>query len=85
METKHTQGPWEAVGVNVWHKENMGFRVADCRGENVDQACANARLIAAAPDLLEALLAVKKHGYLAGDNAQLVDAAIAKATTSAIP
>ena len=55
--SKHTQGPWETSsdGVPDWHTqisvyaESSGERVA-----TVFQTEANARLIAAAPDLLKA-------------------------------
>ena len=91
----HTPGPWEAAGSYVRTKRTAsggGFFVADCWRSwdpaNVEfafdgsEADANARLIAAAPDLLESLrMAVK---YLKGENMGSVmlpkfDAAIAKA------
>jgi hypothetical protein len=56
---QHTPGPWELVCGD----ENNIFdyvRIADrrliiCEGRSKDEANANARLIAAAPELLEAL------------------------------
>lgn len=62
METKHTPGPWEAhrgTEVNYLPPDsNMAYRVAymDMSGNGVvgQRHAANARLIAAAPDLLEA-------------------------------
>lgn len=64
---KHTPGPWVAnnqhAGPTVWRVEsdasgypNDGWCVADAL--HGPEAEANARLIAAAPDLLEALLGV---------------------------
>lgn len=70
MTTKHTPGPWETeeevfnayenmTGIYVRHVESGRIcqTFANCL-VNTDEACrANARLIAAAPDLLEALTA----------------------------
>lgn len=56
-EAKHTPGPWTAVGNVVVHAQGVGPRyLADCNSVDVPrpQQAANARLIAAAPDLLEA-------------------------------
>ena len=66
--SKHTTGPWEAginpkwiLGGSNFHvvrpKEEFphGLWVADCGRPGDDEAEANARLIAAAPDLLRAL------------------------------
>ncbi len=65
--SKHTPGPWMA---NEWRASENGEEVArgweivkdgyllpmaDCDSENYEESTANARLIAAAPDLLEAL------------------------------
>lgn len=52
--SKHTPGPWIAKGDNVY-EENEPGRIAKTCGGTDEQAAANARLIAAAPDLLEAL------------------------------
>ena len=67
MKAQHTPGPWQA-GINpaggfsnsivvrpTWHFPH-GDWVADCGSGNDDSECmANARLIAAAPELLAAL------------------------------
>ena len=56
MKAKHTQGPWILeYGVNV--KSVKGDFVASCggSGRDINISIANARLIAAAPELLEAL------------------------------
>ena len=62
MPRKHTPGPWRLVGIRgVVMATNQNspselICVADCRTVDVttDEALANARLIAAAPDLLAA-------------------------------
>ena len=57
--SKHTPGPWEAkretdyVPAQVWAE---GRQVAEVYGESREVRAANARLIAAAPELLKALL-----------------------------
>ena len=52
--SEHTPGPWEVQGDLVVRPD--GYSVAECQAQEVDgQYYANARLIAAAPDLLEAL------------------------------
>lgn len=65
MKTEHTPGPWKAEQANGCDETAMfvtgnGCTVAACYGDWHDQAPdseqrANARLIAAAPELLEAL------------------------------
>jgi hypothetical protein len=72
-ETKHTPGPWhvrvvedctgEEVGVYSGG-EAMAMLIADC-GYPCPANNANARLMAAAPDLLEALLALWR-GFMDG-------------------
>ena len=66
MSTTHTPGPWIADGGCVWDSENglvattrdraddLGFDAARLKPSEA----ANARLIAAAPDLLAALKAI---------------------------
>jgi hypothetical protein len=62
---KHTQGEWESAGIAIkdsrdpifYHIDilcNDTIRVARSSGVGRDLAIANARLIAAAPDLLDA-------------------------------
>ena len=61
--TQHTPGPWTQPETkrthNRWHVEGGGRLVAAAGGPqfaiSADEADANARLIAAAPDLLEQL------------------------------
>jgi hypothetical protein len=97
MGTKHTPGPW-AVAVDIFDNDGMpetaiqamngGATVAvalDFGLNNPDMRQANARLIAAAPDLLVALNAlVAAHGSILdlreSDELKLARAAIAQAT-----
>ena len=59
-KVKHTPGPWETINLNVYHNYPTRQKVADCFvkkpfGVYDGGECeANARLIAAAPELLEA-------------------------------
>jgi hypothetical protein len=75
--TKHTPAPWMAVNDRVNNASHFG--VAQVLSMPMDKAMADARLIAAAPDMLAAL-------YLAEQNATdrtalaAIRAAIAKAT-----
>jgi len=62
MTSKHTQGPWIAKGMDVIKdRSELGPKcweqIASCSApdKNFERASANAALIAAAPDLLEAL------------------------------
>lgn len=59
-QTQHTPGPWERIGNLVrgpyamGDKDKPGIMIAECPQSDPD-ASANARLIATAPELLEAL------------------------------
>jgi hypothetical protein len=80
-ERKHTQGPWVADGdqVEVQAEFNDGYRICDVFGPDYK---ANARLIAASPDMLEALrLASQSAGfqYMTHETRLKIDNAIAKA------
>jgi hypothetical protein len=58
METKHTPGPWHADWDDngQWYIEPLGVTGTKLRGDSGDCVeAANARLIAAAPELLKAL------------------------------
>ncbi len=95
MDSKHTPRPWCAnakhSGPSVWRVEvesaawfNDGYIIADLWGPDAE---ANAHLIAAAPDLLDALIstrdslqAMADEGIVAQDSWPTLDAAIAKAT-----
>lgn len=69
MNTKHTPGPWKQVvaietvrgmvyGINAWCDLPEYNRAQDCRIAEAFSFPANARLIAAAPDLLAALVEI---------------------------
>ena len=89
QDLEHTPGPWEADGFEVYAFEECEYHpVADCtptkscREKYIGEA--NARLVSAAPDMLEALILC-----IYGDIEDTVDhllkakAAIAKATGGA--
>lgn len=90
MDTKHTEGPWEVIE----YGPNAGaVRIGEIivegayRGGDSDVlSLVDARLIAAAPELLEALMLVEERfgahciDPLPMDLCELVVAAIAKAT-----
>lgn len=52
--SKHTPGPWVLDG-EAWVVTVATKRYITCEGRNAEEAEANARLIAAAPEMLEAL------------------------------
>jgi hypothetical protein len=96
-EAKHTPGPWhfetalmeKADHLNVWEVNGIGHVAAVSKGLTPDPSAeANARLIAAAPELLESLIdalgwlesAIDCEADLSG-----IEAAIAKATGRATP
>ncbi len=87
MEAKHTPGPWEpeaGVARGAWIQGSNGNWAALACGETDEEARANARLIAAAPDLYEALqqaLAVHGNGYSWGPAAE---AALAKSSSRGV-
>lgn len=55
--TKHTPGPWTARGPLVDIPNGPSAIRCSDTGETSEQDCANARLVAAAPDMAEALKA----------------------------
>ena len=98
MSTQHTPGPWiltteptEVEGVNVHFSIDSHTHISICGGQSQehmkdaiyeDECRANARLIAAAPELLEALKELVEYMAAAGFDVSLdaARAAIAKAT-----
>ena len=72
MVQNHTPGPWRVEAgptsnsfdlyTKGWHFGNYEDMSLDC-GWGVNTPCANARLIAAAPDLLEAAIAIRMIGH----------------------
>jgi hypothetical protein len=90
MATKHTPGPWVRPAVQTIRAANGRLIARVDAGGTITgtEVVANARLIAASPDLLEALTLFEAF-YPIGINLELDDAvrkaraAIAKATGSA--
>lgn len=97
METKHTPGSWKirpnSVGGFGFYIETVDQShdktfIGDVGGglHTQPEIEANAKLIAAAPDMLNALIEVKAHlvraGYRTGGRiGKIIDEAIKKATT----
>ena len=55
-ESKHTPGPWTGGNSRVW---GAAFEICEVKnGMGTPTACANARLIVAAPDLIDELVGV---------------------------
>jgi hypothetical protein len=78
MSAQHTPGPWRALYTRV--DDASGYQVChgDLHGKGEATNAANLRLIAAAPDLLAALIAIyDRHNAETMSQAR---AAIAKAT-----
>ena len=68
----HTPAPWTVDGTTTARNLDVigeGGRVAmlDCDDSDTDTLEANARLISAAPELLEALLSILEHSREFGD------------------
>ena len=92
MNRQHTKGPWQFGSSNddSVYKRNIGgsdgYHVAVASSREDDEVDANARLIAAAPDLLEALQSIVdmdvayQRGPKVEDAVEVARAAIAKAT-----
>jgi hypothetical protein len=88
MQTSHAPGQWVVKSLSVYTDYGAGHRhkVADTRQPLFTRECqeANARLIAAAPDLLAALQAIMGDpdavDHILHLDAVAADAAIAKAT-----
>jgi hypothetical protein len=88
VSTQHTPGPWKLR--HVPERFDGSTYCVDWSDDQEEVAEivhgeANARLIAAAPDLLEALQACFEYGAMTGDDwvADRAEAAIAKATGEA--
>lgn len=85
-QTKHTFGPWFQHRQYVSDKESFaiednGMRIGETPNFIIDaENEVNARLIAAAPELLEALIHAKNQ---ISHPDQMIDEAIAKATGAA--
>lgn len=88
MDTKHTPGPWFTNDAGYLIVGGENFLVARVTSYDDEETDANARLIAAAPQQHDALLAVLyAPGFESLDDAtkNAVRAAIAKATGAKIP
>lgn len=90
---KHTPGPWtdnKDIRVRGHGSIGLGLCFVNCEPDSPSdiEARANAHLIAAAPDLLEALHVVGMSAgwqYLTFETRALIEAAISKATGSPAP
>lgn len=84
METKHTQGEWKVSPANKTRVlVDRDILISDARVTipiGREEAEANAKLIAAAPDLLEALKYVKRFLVSTEVDINFIDQAIKKAT-----
>ena len=75
MNAKHTPGPWNNdCSGNITHQD--GQPIAFVNWTAYDAGQANASLIAAAPDLLEALVAIDNALRAAWSNGSLPDSVI---------
>lgn len=84
MTTKHTPGPWRFNPVGEVRGADWNVVICDTYGNGDDDvADADARLIAAAPDLLAAcemaLLDMRYYATVHGESITAIEAAIAKA------
>lgn len=91
----HTKGPWVANGTEVWSAKSMRFNLTTCGTPLIATVAthdgtegsfpyeANARLIAAAPEMLSALqvaeLALRERGLSATGEYKQIEDALAKA------
>jgi hypothetical protein len=74
--SKYTAGQWEVIMNHYVISKHDAITVCHTGGATQEEAEANARLIAAAPDMLKALEAVQAQSW---NWLALVDSAIAKA------
>ena len=88
--TAHTPGPWHQAGIANRDPHFMrevraedGSSTAWCGRYPAEEAWANARLISAAPELLEACLAARALTPDGTHTAGVLDAAIARAIGAA--
>ena len=92
MDTKHTPGPWESDGLNIGRPVNdfgMELVARAWPTSTAEEDRANARLIATAPELLEAANRMvsawdepsSSSVHMRADAIEMLRAAIAKAVT----
>lgn len=89
-ETKHTPGPWVIYDAGIWPGIDgqtgtviifgIDGEEAGVKGDGRDDAMANARLIAAAPELLAALIKIVKDWDGEPEDVHEAALAITKAT-----
>lgn len=83
MESKHTQGEWkvERIYKNPFSIDTL-YIINTGVPQSIKESEANAKLIAAAPELLEALIEVRQHmtAHIPEKIFDLIDNAIDKAT-----
>lgn len=93
MTVKHTPGPWgvypDCPNTMVYCDDKAGSRVADCSSETTDlskeEKEANAKLIAAAPELLEACIKARSAFLTSEPEYDLLTEVIEKATGHKYP
>jgi len=87
---KHTPGPWEKRSIPkckraIYRKDKKGLCISLVLGDNLkEQADANARLIVAAPEMIEALIKIYMHSDLYPIDSDYVINLIEKATGMSI-
>ena len=88
MTAEFTPGPWSAAAINSWNVWARDCKVANMsdvgqgsqyRDPSKDERIANAHLIAAAPDLYEALMEVLARCSISKSGRAVGEAALAKA------
>lgn len=85
-KAKHTPGPWESINGYIFPIKGEKICIMTAMGSKGSEREANARLIAAAPELLEALQSIIEIGKRNTENPKYdgyydaARAAIAKAT-----
>ena len=80
-ETTYTPSPWQidnGEGYSIWGVRIDGRLIAQVVGDDAESE-ANAHLIGAAPELLEALMDLLRYGMGRGDCREKAQAAVAKA------
>lgn len=80
MKTSYTLGPWARESDGFIYAGDEAVASPNCSANlDIEEREANARLIAAAPELLEALDAIFNGTGMTGENMDLARAAIKKA------
>lgn len=91
IPSKHSPAPWSAEFGDSSHRfvlvkdgddRTVFYKYCSGSAQEADQDEANARLIAAAPKLLEACIALQMEARARGCGLRVADEAIAKATGS---